>query len=200
LHDRSFDGTKTTIPITSWNSTKAVEGRCTYQLQVYTTSTYWTDTTSDKPVVYAVLVAVTFVLLVITAAAYDLFVQRRTSKLVNVALRSHAMVASLFPSNVRNRLFESNKIEKGNSIGNDDDRSQAASEISRTSKHSTLRGYLNGGSNDDCSEQEIVYEGKPIADLCKCLYLWQRVPGNIVWVADTLLIAKHSSRNDCYVC
>lgn len=70
------------------------------------------------------------------------FVQSRNKKVENVAARSNAIVSSLFPSNVRDRLLAENlevQVSKGKSRSKTDG---------------------NGSLND-----VAVYKSKPIADL-----------------------------------
>jgi class 3 adenylate cyclase len=55
-------------------------------------------------------VAFTFVLVAIVFFIYDIFVQRRNEKLVASAAKSNAIVTSLFPENIRERLIGQNEI------------------------------------------------------------------------------------------
>jgi hypothetical protein len=75
-------------------------------MQLYTSTTYWSESVSNSAVIFTLVVSGTFLLVLLTFGIYDLFVQRRQNKVVSAALRSHAMIASLFPSNVRARLFD----------------------------------------------------------------------------------------------
>jgi hypothetical protein len=163
LHDRYYETTKETIYLTDWNITNQVDGHCAYRLQLYTSATYWTESTGNSVLTFTLVVSGTFLLVLLTFGIYDLFVQRRQNKVVSAALRSHAMIASLFPSNVRARLFDAEVPS-----------SKAGSEIPRSSSDATgrraktLKGFLTTETPAESEENEkLGYEGKPIADLCK---------------------------------
>ena len=70
------------------------------------------------------------------------FVQSRNKKVENVAARSNAIVSSLFPSNVRDRLLAENM------------------EVHVLNGKSGAKSALNGNDKD-----VGVYKSKPIADL-----------------------------------
>lgn len=160
LHETKYEGTNREIPVSNWNTSLEAAGHCAYRIQVYTGSPYWSETLSSTPDNFAIVVAATFLLVLMTFAIYDLFVQRRQSKIVDAALRSHAVVASLFPSNVRARLFDDTTT---GGDATDVTPLMASTEHSKTAHIRTLRGFLNDGDSDET----LGYEGKPIADLCK---------------------------------
>jgi hypothetical protein len=166
LHDRYYESTKQTIYLTDWNSTSQADGHCAYRLQLYTSTTYWSESVSNSAVVFTLVVSGTFLLVLLTFGIYDLFVQRRQSKVVSAALRSHAMIASLFPSNVRARLF----AEDSPSSNAGSEKLLANSSLDAPSRHAkTLKGFLTTDTPPENEENEkLGYEGKPIADLCKC--------------------------------
>jgi hypothetical protein len=85
-------------------------------------------------------------------------VQGRNSKVVDAAARSNAILSSLFPSNVRNRLFAEMDEEGG-----------AGTVGAPRAKHSF---DTNNDSADqetapvtDTETEQLGYAGKPIADL-----------------------------------
>lgn len=151
LHDHRFDSTRTTSQLQSWNASDVNHDSCTFRLQVYTVS----DTVSNAPAIYATAIGCTFLLVLVTVAVYDLVVQQRQSRIVQAALRSHAMIASLFPSNVRARLFE----------GGSADPKVSPFTVAGKAKPNTIKGFLSSEDKDDGDG----YDGKPIADLCKDL-------------------------------
>lgn len=51
--------------------------------------------------IYAVLVAFTFVVVAIVFVIYDILVQKRNEKIVVTAARSNAIVSSMFPDAIR---------------------------------------------------------------------------------------------------
>jgi hypothetical protein len=90
---------------------------------------------------------VLFLVLLATFATYDRFVSNRNRRLVGTAERSEAIVSSIFPSNVRERLFA------------DDE---------RVPKRAVQVGGITGlvkGHLADKSEAREAIKAKPIADL-----------------------------------
>jgi hypothetical protein len=77
------------------------------------------------------------------------FVQRRNEKVINAAARSTAIVSSLFPSNVRDRLYkEQEEKEK------------------HRHKASNLKSFLrDGGNSTDDAIAITQFSSKPLADL-----------------------------------
>ena len=69
----------------------------------------WESTT---PLNFAYAVAGTFLAITITFFIYDGFVRRRNKVIVKAAARSNKIVASLFPSNVRDRLLAEDGLKK----------------------------------------------------------------------------------------
>lgn len=160
------------IPLRSYidNRTSSVGGHCEYTLYVYASNQYKQAETSTLPIVFTAIVSATFLVVVLTFIVYDVFVQKRNSKVVNAAARSNAILSSLFPSNVRDRLIADTEAaaaaaanSKSNSMMNGGTASnQAASGKSR------LRTFLDSDSPaglKDHGDEALGYEGKPIADL-----------------------------------
>jgi hypothetical protein len=86
-----------------------------------------------------------------TFFVYDQFVGRRNATLVKTALRSNAILSSLFPSNVRDGLFASQKSETTSKLPK-----------SRLKNYLSTGDYTERGGDDDCG---AAFKSKPIADL-----------------------------------
>jgi hypothetical protein len=130
-------------------------GHCVYRMHVYPTDRFFASV-SNLPTVFTSVIAVSFVLMAVTFFMYDRFVRRRNEKVVVAAARSNAIVSSLFPSNVRDRLFEERDEEK---------RALARTQHSGRSKNA-LRGFLDGEEAElDPDDDGDMYKTKPIADL-----------------------------------
>lgn len=85
---------------------------------------------------------------------YDCLVQRRQHTIMEQATRSNAIVSSLFPSNVRDRLMEEIQTAQGKK-GN-----------AWTDKNSSM----NNGTGKDkgargCASSETIFGSQPIAEL-----------------------------------
>ena len=90
------------------------------------------------------MIACVFVVVIIVFFVYDMFVQRRNENLVANAARSNAIVSSLFPGAIRDRLIN-NKNEN--------------TKTSPFQKGGKLTNYLKGGDMEEGSGS------KPLADL-----------------------------------
>lgn len=118
LHNSDINGY--TVVSSSYSAFSAVFGEfrrylvaskeCNYRLNVYATSSYYAAfTNTNKPEVYRGIVLAVFVFVVGVFVLYDCMIERRQNRVVAVAQRSDAIVRSLFPTNVRDRLYEQAK-------------------------------------------------------------------------------------------
>jgi hypothetical protein len=159
FHDPRYRSTEVNIPLFDYlypNRTSRVRGHCEYRLFVYASSEYQTSTSSNTPVIFTSVVAVTFFLVVVTFVVYDMFVQRRNSKVEDAAIRSNVILSSLFPTTIRDRLI----------AGKHDD--DAKNGKSAGGAKTRLRSFLDSdkpGGLDAAVSDDLGYEGKPIADL-----------------------------------
>lgn len=93
----------------------------------------------------------------LTFFMYDGLVSRRNKKVMSAAVRSTAIVTSLFPSQVRDRLY-AGEADAGSTNIND----LAASSTTR------LKRFVDKGTgavDDDKDDDEVILKSKPIADL-----------------------------------
>ena len=108
LHDPSFDKFKRSAHL-EMNRTVAV-GSCVYDLYIYPSSKYRQTFKTTRPVIYTCVIALA-VFLTILYLVYDTIVTRRQMKVMESAARSKALVDSLFPENVLDRLMEDANLE-----------------------------------------------------------------------------------------
>jgi hypothetical protein len=78
---------------------------CEYYLRIYPTRAFETVYRSNRPGWYVVVVVAMFVAVFLCFWLYHCFVERRQTAVVKEARRSQAIVGSLFPSVVHDRLF-----------------------------------------------------------------------------------------------
>jgi hypothetical protein len=188
LHDSFYDSTRKTMSLTDWNSTERASGHCAFQLQIYTASSYWTNSVSLNPRNFTLVVAGTFLLVLLTFGFYDMLVQRRQSKSIQAAQRSHEMIASLFPSNVRERLFHEGPNATKNLV--------ASTSENNRHRAKTVKGFLTTDTaSADENRVEMGYEGKPIADLCKFIHQSKRNSA----LSRLINSSRFSPRHNCYV-
>ena len=95
-------------------------------------------------------------MLIVSFVIYDVFVQKRNSKVVAVAAKTNEIVASLFPEAVRDRLFEDKKENNKKASG------------AKESDEVMIQKFLTGNAemDDEVDEEEdFMYKSRPIADL-----------------------------------
>ena len=89
------------------------------------------------------VISVTFCVMVIVFVVYDVLVQRRNAKLIQNAAQSNAIVSSMFPSQIRDRLIGSSAGQTG---------------------AKSLKSYMKA-PNAAKLESSAVDDSKPLADL-----------------------------------
>jgi class 3 adenylate cyclase len=83
-----------------------------YVIRIYPSVTMENDYVTTAPVIFAVGVAVIFVFTSLVFIFYDWLVQRRQKVVMDKAVKSGAIVSSLYPEVVRDRLFQSKEEDK----------------------------------------------------------------------------------------
>jgi class 3 adenylate cyclase len=161
LYEQAYANLEVTVPFSAYKrpaAASSIEGHCLFQLRLYPGSSFVEGYRTNQPTIFATAIAVTFFLMAMTFLIYDRFVNRRNAKVVNAAARSNAIVSSLFPSNVRDRIYE--EAEEKN---------KAAKNSSMLAPQSRLKDFLNNGGFDaEVLEDEddiAVFKTKPIAEL-----------------------------------
>jgi len=109
-HEAKYDSYKKCFPLTHARSVftevPMANEYCTYTASVYPSSQMREDFASNTPLMYTVAVAVIFFFTLFVFVFYDYLVQTRQKYLVETASRSNAIISSLFPKIVRDRLME----------------------------------------------------------------------------------------------
>lgn len=144
-HSSKYDDKKKVLDLTAKTGITETDGRTTtlYKLEVYPTDAlvaYYEDST---PLVFTVIVSLSFAVMIATFFAYDLLVTRRNKKVVLTAAKSNAIVSSLFPSTVRDRLFDEQQLE-----------------LQQKQKRDAMIAFRRDNDSDSGNTK-----GKPIADL-----------------------------------
>ena len=166
-HETVYEHMVETIPVmsfmaTHYNSTVGYQA-CAYELRVYPTQQMRNDFKSDAAVIATTVVGVSFVLVLVIFFFMDRRFQKKKQQIVKSVEKSNAIIASLFPSNVRDRLFGAG--------GGGDDNASKSSRRTTTSRRSfgfRLRNYLTEGEDADDNGSQ----SNPIADLFpECTFL-----------------------------
>ncbi|GKY99152.1 hypothetical protein MPSEU_000870700 [Mayamaea pseudoterrestris] len=175
LHDPNFDDTAKRIPLYEYINptiTSKVSGHCEYQFITYSSLEYSESVKSNLPATVVISVVVIFAFVALTFVLYDCFVQRRNNIVLDAATKSHAILSSLFPSNVRDRLYA--------------EKAQSATPINaKGGVPSTLKSMLSsdqiGGAAGE-AHADMGYKGKPIADLfTESTVLFADISGFTAW-------------------
>lgn len=157
LHDTKYDAARVITDLSDHYENadvmKKIPGHCAVFLDVYPSDAFNKAYESNVAVIFAVVAACVFATKNVLFCLYDLYVQKRNHKVTGVAVRSNAIVSSLFPEAVMERLVN----EKDNGKG----KTKAAN-----------------NDNQDEKDENGMFKSKPIADLYPeatvlCKYIYQ---------------------------
>ena len=134
---------------------------CAYSLHVYPSSAFYNEYVDHQPIVITIAVALVFVFTILMFLVYDRLVERRQRLVLAKATQSTAIISSLFPKNVRDRLMNSDS-EVGNSS------------LMLHPNH-RLKTFLRGSVHEGDANQ-------PIADLFPhCTVFFADIAGFTAW-------------------
>ena len=159
-----------------------VNNVCDYVLTIYPTATVEEEMSTNEAAIYTVVMVMLFVLAAVFFVVYDYFVQRQQRAAVAEAARSNAIVSSLFPAEIHDRLFnaaDNNDDDgtmpiKGESSGSSKDIEKDAFDAvtknnnkGGTAQKFRLQNFLDEEGEKDAKmrAQPVILESKPIADL-----------------------------------
>jgi class 3 adenylate cyclase len=180
LHDSDYDDLVHVVevaPFTSLNPEKE-DKYCEYTFYIYPTSKLEDEFRSAAPGLYMGAVFLIFFLAACLFLTYDHLVQKRQREIMDSAARSNAIVSSLFPAEIRDRLFKGDE-EGGNKPGTDskgDHKKVVDTQVVKAlpgdaPQKYRLKNYLNEEEAEAPKEahpghsDEEIHESKPIADL-----------------------------------
>jgi class 3 adenylate cyclase len=160
-HDENFDHTERVIPFYVQEDpvTSMLPGHCLYSLHIYASSSLEASYHSIIPQTLAWIVAFTFCVMATAFYLYDRFVRQRNDKVIDTAARSTAVVLSLFPLNVRDRLYNMNKQQK-NAKDNSEENKTPEAVLYAKSNVALDQEECCADDNDSI----FMYESNPIAD------------------------------------
>jgi class 3 adenylate cyclase len=113
FHDPKFEAYRRDIRIEQTQT-----AGCLHDLHIFPTQEFKNSYKTKKPIVYTSIVAMSFVITAVVLILYELMVSRRQKATLSSAIRTNAIVASLFPANVRDRLMDEAQRPKNDGIGN----------------------------------------------------------------------------------
>ena len=118
LHDPEYDSMKVSHDVSEYIQQRASpRNRAytttpfnseynTYILDIYPSDDMKDDYVTNQPYVFMGAIIGVFVFVLLSFLLYDLFVERRQRKVTDRAIKSTAVVSSLFPDTVRDQLFK----------------------------------------------------------------------------------------------
>ena len=113
LHDTKFDNMVIVAPfapfLTYPTSAGEPDSHCEYTMYLYPSQEFQNVHSSNKPAIYTAVIVIVFVVTGFIFIGYDMLVKRRQARVHSAAVKSSAIVSSLFPAEIRERLFEHNK-------------------------------------------------------------------------------------------
>jgi hypothetical protein len=101
-HDRTWSKNEVTTSFTPFEDHLA----CKHTLHLYPSTEFYEEYVTNKPVIYTGAVIIIFCLTALVFVIYDCSVEKRQFKVLNTATRSTALVSSLFPANVQDRIMD----------------------------------------------------------------------------------------------
>jgi len=151
LHDTEFDNTMVAADFAPFLSPN--QQLCQYELRIYPSVELEDENQTNQPIVFTISVVLVFFLTAMVFVLYDYLVQVRENQVVVTHTRTSAIVSSLFPSNVRDRILQ-------------DAKEQAEQELMKNGKRGSLMA-LRTNFHDDRTETDGIqaFSTKPIADL-----------------------------------
>jgi hypothetical protein len=156
LYDKTYQSHKSTIMLTNEfvpvvtinddsdnnNNTSTLYENvdCQYYIEIYPTAQFVQSFQTHLPFIFILIAIIVFTITVIVFLLYDRFVQWNNEKAIAAAARSNALVSSLFPSNVRERLLQ----EKDDDPGSSDNFHKHSQQQHGTHRIRNLRSFLTG--------------------------------------------------------
>jgi Adenylate and Guanylate cyclase catalytic domain len=153
IHEASFEKFAIT---SSWDSVDVIEdgtesglsylsSHCPPSIKIYPTTNYYHQFNNKQPIYMTLTVAMVFTFTTLVFIAYDRLVQRRQDLVLTKALQSGAIVTSLFPQSIAERLMKQQQTEEKNNWN--------------TKSNQRLRSFVSN------RETNILGSTVPIADL-----------------------------------
>ena len=173
-HDPHYDDYRYETKIVPFSTIpEDTDGFCEYFAEIYPTKGVEESNKTHSPALFTTLMVLLFVAAAVGFLLYDIMVQRRQREAMTSAARSNAIVSSLFPAEIRDRLFNGDvdieqemKNKEGSKMGRSRNPNVPEAQNAR------LKNYLNdeGNGNQDGGKgikplSPTDIETKPIADL-----------------------------------
>lgn len=145
------------VEFARFSGTKSVEylQYCSYKIKVIPSDSFEKKYKSNDPIIFTFAVLAIFVFTSLVFALYDLLVSRRQTKVMATATRTTAIVQSLFPKNVQERIMEQAEEQA---------REEANNRRFGFGQSNKLKAFLTEEESPDRAKPDM-FGTKPIADL-----------------------------------
>ena len=131
---------------------------CAYNLHIMPTKTFEQAYYTNGPALFAAVIITVFLVTALVFAGYDYTVYRRQTKLLQSAERTNAIVSSLFPKDVRDRIMAEAEAQARQDA-------PGGAKFFGGSAKNQLKGFLNEDDGKDGVAVESIFKTMPIADL-----------------------------------
>jgi len=144
---------------------------CEYFLNVYPSEELEDRLKSSLPVVLSIAVGLLFLLASAGFYCYDILAVKKQREAAEEAAHSNAIVNSLFPNDIRDRLFNNEEEEKAavdtkGSVGTPDEPTEDEDiQTAQAAQKFRLKNYLREEDPQKTESLGDIEESKPIADL-----------------------------------
>jgi hypothetical protein len=147
-HDTFYGETEGDMQVLNRRSEEVQDKTCRYTVSVYPTTAYMDAYVTSKPVWYVLVVLGAFFMTSLFFVVFDRFVRKRTDKVMSVALKQNAIVSSLFPKGVQEKMMA------------EADQNTRLSKMGKAGIKSFLSADNESG---DLSKDAVAVVSKPIA-------------------------------------
>ena len=138
---------------------------CPYYVKLYPSVPLEEKYTSADPIVFSIAAVLIFTFTSMIFLLYDCLVERRQRKVLQRAIQSTAIVSSLFPSAVRDRLFATQSDNEVNEFGKGDKSGKTKATSKFYSPKHRLQNFLREGPANYKDENFGGGQNKAIAEL-----------------------------------
>jgi hypothetical protein len=207
LHNHvSFHDTEYIIPL---GTQRTDAGQCSYSLYLYSAQQQL-DLMTENPLNphgidwVTAWIVIMFIILLYIFCVFDTYVKLRNARVLNVASRGERILATLFPKQVRDRMFEEEDkaAATGTAMKNDlklpeqlyHAPDMCVKTVLSTDRLFNKRGHptsVDGGEMSGDELQEFLYKSKPIADLfpeTTILFAGMYIKMFVHWVKDCCFV------------
>jgi len=181
FHESIYEDSKMTFRFSDIGIDSGLElssSGCQYTIHTYPSSKMFADFEETQPIPSAIagVAVIIFIFTSILFFGYDFLVERRQRKVYSSAMKNNAIVSSLFPKNVRDRLYQETTHPKPFQ--------PAKSRMKSFISDGNNLDHTNNSSANDANTAEDQADA-PIADLfSNCTVLFADISGFTSWSSE----------------